>query len=172
MGGFIAQEFALKYPERVDKLVLAATAFGGPNMVPVPKEAIAAIIPDPDLTLEQRIRKAVPVSYGDTHWPEKNPVVFEQIIRWREELPQSPAAAMAQAMAAQTFNTEHRLKHITASTLVITGTEDRVVPPRNSEMLAERIPGAKLVTIPGAGHLGFIEQAEAFNEVVVEFLEQ
>src|SRR5437660_11842390 len=51
MGGFIAQEFALKYPRRVDRLVLAATAFGGPNMVPVPREAMAAILPDPKLTL-------------------------------------------------------------------------------------------------------------------------
>jgi pimeloyl-ACP methyl ester carboxylesterase len=170
MGGFIAQEFALKYPERVNELVLVATAFGGPNMVPVPREALAAMMPDPSLTLEERIRRAVPVSYGDTGWPEQNPEIFEQIIRWRQELPQSPAAAMAQAMAAATFNTEDRLKDIAAPTLVITGTEDRVVPPRNAELLAERIPNARLVALEGAGHLGFIEQAEGFNRAVIEFL--
>jgi pimeloyl-ACP methyl ester carboxylesterase len=170
MGGFIAQEIALKYPQRVNRLVLAATAFGGPNMVPVPRDALAAMMPDPKLMLRERIVRAAPISYGDPGWPEKNPDTFEQIIRWREERPQPPQAAMAQAMAAVTFNTEDRLKDITAPTLVITGAEDRVVPPRNAELLAEKIPGARLVTIAGAGHLGFIEKSDEFNEAVIDFL--
>src|SRR5436305_1514144 len=65
MGGFIAQEFALKYPERLEKLVLVATAFGGKNMVPVPPEAIKAMTPDPSLSPEERIRAAMPIAFGD-----------------------------------------------------------------------------------------------------------
>jgi pimeloyl-ACP methyl ester carboxylesterase len=75
-------------------------------------------------------------------------------------------------MAAVTFNTEDRLSQIVAPTLVLSGTEDRVVPPRNSEMLAEKIPGARLDLIPGAGHLGFIEHAGRFNQDVIEFLNE
>jgi pimeloyl-ACP methyl ester carboxylesterase len=80
-------------------------------------------------------------------------------------------AAVAQVMAAVTFNTEERLPAITAPTLVISGTEDRVVPCRNAELLAAAIPGARLDIIQGAGHLVFIEAAERFNRDVIEFLE-
>ncbi|HEX8918798.1 MAG TPA: alpha/beta hydrolase, partial [Chloroflexota bacterium] len=69
MGGFIAQEFALKYSQRVDRLVLVATAFGGPNMVPLPPEAIKALTPDPTLSPEEKIRQAMPVAFSTTDWP-------------------------------------------------------------------------------------------------------
>ena len=171
MGGFIAQEFALAYPERLDKLVLVATGFGGPNMVPVPDEAQKALLPDPNLPLEQRIRQVMPIAFGNPSWPEAHADEFEHIIRWRLEQPQPPEAGIAQAMALLTFNVEDRLPSITAPTLVITGSEDRVVPPRNAELLAAAIPNARLDIIPGAGHLVFMEEVERFNRAVISFLQ-
>jgi pimeloyl-ACP methyl ester carboxylesterase len=170
MGGFIAQEFALKYPQRVNRLVLVATGYGGPNMVPVPAEAIRAMTPNPSLSLAERIRTGMPVAFADEHWPEQHPEEFEQIIRWRLEHPQPPEAALAQLMAGVSFNVEERLGEIEAPALVIAGTADRVVPPANAELLAARIPNATLDLIPGAGHLAFIEEPERFNRDVVEFL--
>lgn len=170
MGGFIAQEFALRYPERLDRLVLVATAFGGPNMAPVPAEAIRAMTPNPMLSLEERFRRAMPVAFGDRAWPEHNAATFDRIIRWRLEYPQPAEAALAQIVAGTTFNVEDRLGEIRAPTLVVTGERDGVVPPRNAELLAERIPGAVLDVIPGAGHLAFIEQPERFNADVIAFL--
>src|SRR5579872_1802579 len=109
MGGFIAQEFALKYPARVDKLVLVSTAFGGPNMVPLPMEAIRALTPDMSVPPRERFRRAMPVAFADRDWPVKNPTEFEQILDWREEHVQPPEAALAQMQAGMTFNAEQRL---------------------------------------------------------------
>ncbi|MDQ2744367.1 MAG: alpha/beta hydrolase [Chloroflexota bacterium] len=170
MGGFIAQEFALRYPERVDKLVLVCTAFGGPNMEPIPLEAQKALTPNPNLTPEQKFRQAMPIAFADPSWPEHHAEEFERIIRWRLEQIQPAEAAVAQLMAGLTFTTEDRLGTITSPTLVIAGHADRVVPPRNAALLAEAIPGARLDIISGAGHLVFIEQAERFNSDVIAFL--
>ena len=63
-----------------------------------------------------------------------------------------------------------RLGAITAPTLLITGDEDRVIPGESSELLRERIPNARLVVIPGAGHLFFIERPVQTLRVVEEFL--
>jgi pimeloyl-ACP methyl ester carboxylesterase len=170
MGGFIALEFALKYPERLDKLVLVATGFGGPNMVPVPPESLAALLPNPELSYAERIRRSMPVAFGDPSWPERNSDEFEQIMSWRTEYPQPDEAATAQAMAALTFNAEPRLGEIRAPTLVLTGAGDRVVPPKNSELLSQAIAGSELDVIQDAGHLVFIEQSERFNADVLAFL--
>jgi pimeloyl-ACP methyl ester carboxylesterase len=170
MGGFIAQEFALKYPQRLDKLVLVATGFGGPNMVPVPPEAVKAMTPDPNLSPEERMRRGMPIAFGNPSWPVLHSGEFEQIIGWRLEYPQPAEAAVAQIMAAATFNVEARLEEIHAPTLVITGTKDRVVSPENSRLLAEALPNARLHLIPEAGHLVFIEAAETFNQTVIAFL--
>lgn len=170
MGGFIVQEFALAYPDRVDRLVLVATGFGGPRMIPVPPEAVRALMPDPALSYEEKIRASMPVAFGNPAWPEENRVEFEQIMRWRTALPQSEEAAMAQAMAQTTFDVSERLDRIGAPTLVVAGTEDRVVPPQNAEMLAAAIPNARLDLIQGAGHLVFIEAADRFNRDVGAFL--
>lgn len=170
MGGFIAQEFALAYPDRLDRLVLAATGFGGPNMVPVPPEAMRALTPDPSLPYQEKIRASMPIAFGNQSWIEENRDEFEQIIAWRRAHPQPPEAAIAQAMAALTFNAQPLLRDITAPTLVIAGTEDRVVPPENAYLLAAAIPNARLDIIEGAGHLAFIEQSDRFNRDVLDFL--
>src|SRR5437899_3178624 len=60
--------------------------------------------------------------------------------------------AAAQMAAVVRHATHRKLSAIGAPTLVITGDADRLVPPRNSEVLAKSIPGAKLLVLPGAGH--------------------
>jgi pimeloyl-ACP methyl ester carboxylesterase len=170
MGGFIAQEFAIKYPERVDKLVLACTAFGGPNMVPLPLEAIRALTPDMTVPPRERFKRSMPVAFADRSWPNEHREEFEQILDWRCEHVQPPEAALAQMQAGLTFNAEQRLSHVPAPTLIIAGAKDAVLPTRNAELLADQIPNARLDIIPDAGHLVFIEQADRFNEDVVEFL--
>jgi pimeloyl-ACP methyl ester carboxylesterase len=170
MGGFIAQEFALAHRDRVDRLVLVATGFGGPNMVPVPPEAVLALTPDPTLSPEEKIRQAMPVAFGDRDWPRGHVEEFDQIVGWRLQYPPTPESSMAQIMAGLTFNVEARLGEIQAPTLVVAGTEDRVVPPENARLLAERIPHARLDVIEGAGHLVLIEASDRFNRDVIAFL--
>lgn len=170
MGGFIAQEFALKYPRRVDKLILVATGFGGPKMIAVPPEAAQAMMPNPTLSPEARIRKAMPLAFGDIHWHEEHADEFDKMVRWRLEEQQPSEAAVAQIMAGATFDTSDRVKNIKADTLVITGSRDGVVPPGNAELLAAKIPWSSKAVIEGAGHLSFIEASEEFNGIVIDFL--
>lgn len=170
MGGFIAQVFALAHPSRVDRLVLVATGFGGAKMVPVPQEAAKAMMPDPTLPPGERIRRAMPVAFGDRTWPDKHPDEFEQIVEWRLEEPQPADAAMAQIMAGATFDVADKIQRIGAPTLVIAGENDGVVPPENAQLLVGEIPNSRMELIPAAGHLVIIEQADRFNQIVIDFL--
>jgi pimeloyl-ACP methyl ester carboxylesterase len=85
---------------------------------------------------------------------------------------QEPEAWLRQAAATATFDTSARLGAIAAPTLVLHGDQDHVVPVDNARLLAGRLPRAELRVIPGGGHLAFVEQADAFNEAVLEFLGQ
>lgn len=170
MGGFIAQEFALTYPEVVDRLVLLCTSPGGPRAIPMPAETVEALTSvaglDPVATLRQMMAPALSADFPRLHADE-----LEKIISWRLAKPQPRFAWQRQFDAVNQFNADGRLKGIKAPTLIMTGTDDRVLPAGNSQLIAEQIPGAKLVTIPGAGHLFFIERAEEVNAEILDFLQ-
>ena len=70
----------------------------------------------------------------------------------------------------QAFDTFDRLPEITTPTIVLHGTEDRLIAPGNAELLASRIPGAELLLLEGAGHLYHSEQAEAADDAVLDFV--
>jgi pimeloyl-ACP methyl ester carboxylesterase len=171
MGGFIAQEFALKYPDCLDKLVLVATHFGGPNKLPEAVDVLWYFLPHSDVTPLEVAQKALAVTFADPMWAQKHPEEAIEMAQRRSALPPAPIhAVVAQNQAGKAFNVEGRLREVTAPTLVIAGREDAVVPPRNAELLAAAIPNARLDVIPDASHLVFIEQAERFNRDVTDFL--
>ncbi|MHB1134438.1 MAG: alpha/beta fold hydrolase [Chloroflexota bacterium] len=169
LGGYIAQEFALAYPERVWGLVLVATAAGGQEMAPIPAETARLMVPDPNLPPEQRLRQAMAVAFAPG-WTEANPELFDQFIRLRLANPQEPEAWLRQAGAGAAFAAAGPSAAPAAPTLVVHGEEDRVLPVANALLLAARLPQSELVLIPGGGHLAFIEQADLFNNIVLEFL--
>src|SRR5262249_55030252 len=80
------------------------------------------------------------------------------------------AAYVRAARAAFGFSVCGALGGVRVPTLVVVGEEDRVTPPPLSADLAARIPGARLVRIPGAGHIANIERPLEFNRLVLEFL--
>ena len=77
---------------------------------------------------------------------------------------------MRAARAAWSFSVGGRLGEVSAPTLVIVGEQDRVTPPFLSEEIAAKIQGAKLVRIPGCGHISNLEKPEEFNRALMEFL--
>jgi len=77
---------------------------------------------------------------------------------------------VAQVGAVMAHDTEARLPSLRAPTLVVTGTDDRLVPPRHSDELARLIPGAKLVRLDGGTHGFNLESPDRFNQVVLDFL--
>lgn len=168
-GGFVAQEFALKYPSMTRKLVLCCTSFGGPNHVVPAPETLQALASTKGLNSEERMRAnlllAFTPEYVRTQVAEVDHVVH---LRATNQVPEH--IYLSQLQAAVSFNAESRLEQINCPTLVLSGDADVIVPVQNSRNLAAKIPRARLHIIEGGSHTFFIEQAEEFNRVVKEFL--
>jgi aminoacrylate hydrolase len=79
-------------------------------------------------------------------------------------------AIMGQMQAIMAHRATDRLHQIAAPTLVLTGDADRLISPANSDVLAQNIPGAKLVKIPGGSHGFNLEMPDAFDRAVLDFL--
>ena len=181
MGGMIAQELALRHPQRVDRLVLAAT-FPRPD--------------DHQRAVQKNILDALGGSVSDTgvvsidtanvnplsFFQQLLPLVFtpEFINTQLMQLMQMFSGAlqygfdlnaiMAQAAAIQAHDTVDRLSQISAPTMVLHGDADRLIPPNNGEFLARHIPHAKLVKLANGSHGFNFEQRDAFNTAVLDFL--
>jgi 3-oxoadipate enol-lactonase len=166
LGGMVALQLALDLPERVERLVLACTTPGGAGAAPMPDRTLRLMQEAPTLPLEVALRRFVENALG----PEPEVALVDRIMEHRLATAQQPAAWAAQAAAGAAFDVWDRVGEIRAPTLVLTGDEDAVVDPRNSELLAQRIPGARLEVFPGTGHLFFWERPERFVQVVAEFL--
>jgi len=173
MGGFIAQEVALSYPDMVDKLILASTNFGGPHHIPVTPEAMA-ILSDVTSDPVTRFKNGLVVSTAPG-WAENNGPMIDEWLQWRIANPINPAAYQAQMAIGLGLLTEeacfeHRLAAIQAPTLVLFGAHDKVVPPGNADLLAAKIPHSTIRILPDAGHFFPIETPDEANGVIVEFL--
>jgi 3-oxoadipate enol-lactonase len=166
LGGMIALQVALDEPERVDKLVLACATPGGAGAAPMPERTVRLLGEAQTLPAEVALRRFVENAFG----PDPDPAQIQRILKHRISTAQAPAAWAAQAAAGAAFDVWERLAEIRARTLVFTGDQDAVVDPTNSELLAARIPEARLEVFPGGGHLFFWEQPTQFVDTVKEFL--
>ena len=167
-GGFVALEFALRYPERLDKLILACTTAGGKNHVSPDIEILRSFTRDPDRPLGDQIRRFFRPAFTENFNAEHAEVV-EQVCRLREENEVSEATYVAQLQTAFSFDVEDRLGGIEQETLVITGDVDNLVPMQNSLNLAAHLPKAKLSIIENGSHMIFVENANEFNRIISEF---
>ncbi|HKV54297.1 MAG TPA: alpha/beta fold hydrolase [Candidatus Binataceae bacterium] len=169
MGGMISQELVLGHGSRVHTLTLGCTTFGGKNAVPPPAESVKLLTaPRDGLSDAEIIRRGWPLAYTP-----------EYIKNHRDELEAGIPRLLVNATPAFVFKrhldatyglkTYDRLPQIKVPTLVVTGAKDVLIPARNSEILAERIPGAKLHIIPDAGHAFFNEARVEFLKVFVPF---
>ena len=170
LGGMIAQEVALTYPERVDHLVLACTTPGGSKAYPMPQVTVSlmaeAATLEPHVALTRFVENALaPATVAE------RPELVKRIVAHRLATAQDPAAWAAQAAAGVTFDAYERLDALQAPTLVQHGSEDVVVDPRNADLLIRLVPHARLERFPGTGHLFFWEQPERFVASVRSFLE-
>jgi pimeloyl-ACP methyl ester carboxylesterase len=169
LGGMIAQEMALRHPEKVRSLILGATWPGGPNTVPPEASAAAAL--------------AEFVGSGESITPAFFDVLFSpgfladhgaeflELGQLLADYPATPTEVLtAQAGAAARHDTYDRLPEITAPTLVIHGTDDTLIPTENGRILAERIPGAELILLEGARHAYLWEKQAESDAAILDFL--
>jgi pimeloyl-ACP methyl ester carboxylesterase len=166
MGGMIAQEFAITYQEELTCLILGCTTFGGPEAIPASREILNAILAGPDADEKTRRLQEQALFCEDTIKNRRHVITAFAQARGRFPIPQSSLALQAEALRGH--DTANRLQKIQARTLVITGTDDQLIPPENSRLIAERITGAILKKLPG-GHLFMFEYPDAFNRAIIEF---
>jgi pimeloyl-ACP methyl ester carboxylesterase len=169
MGGMIAQLVALRQPRCVDKLVLLSTTPGAAQTTPPSPAAMAALMPDMRKPREEIVRAAMQAvtapGFADAH-----PEVIRDIVGTALNAV-TPQFVFARQMAAIMASDRYAdLPKITAPTVVIHGDADPLVPYANGEMLAGRIPGARLVTLHGCGHLAMWEQPAELTAILFDFL--
>jgi 3-oxoadipate enol-lactonase len=155
-GGMVAQELALTYPHRVRGLVLGCTTAGERHTVPVE---------------EAKVPKGEPWrSWYGPGYPDLHPDEVAEDRRVASGPPEHPEGARRQWEAMVSWDAYDRLPEISAPTLVLHGTEDRIIAPANAEVLAARIPRCELVLLEGAGHVYHWEQPDRADREVLEFL--
>lgn len=173
MGGFVAQALALAHPERIQRLVLSATNFGGPNHIPIEPEAMS-VLTDVSGDPVDRLRRGIAVSTAPG-FLEEHPEIVEGWLAHRISEPIDPTGYQAQLAvglgllpAEKCF--EPRLKEVRAQTLILFGEYDHVVPVGNAYLLKRVIPNSRVNTLAGAGHFYPLEKPEEAARVIADFL--
>jgi 3-oxoadipate enol-lactonase len=170
MGGYIAQALAQRHAALVERIVLASTAGGGPECLPVPPETMRVWASASRLSPQEQARMSMPLSFAPG-WTEQHPREFEHILKQRLEYPTPTECWRAQFNACEDFLAEPPVApHIRAPALVVHGTEDRVLPYANGELLARMLPHARLQRLEGIGHLPPLEDPAGFALLVRQFM--
>jgi pimeloyl-ACP methyl ester carboxylesterase len=169
MGTFIATEMAMRFPDRVDKLILYAGNCGwNGNGVVKPLPEVSSALMDLSGTREERAKRLLAILFPKK-WLDDHPDFTKGLPR--PETPVSPESVKRQGKAiGEWAGTCSRLPELTQPALVITGTEDVIIPPANSLLMASQIPGSWLIRMPG-GHANMYQYPKTFSRCLLAFLE-
>jgi 3-oxoadipate enol-lactonase len=167
MGGMIAQELALRRPEKTRSLILGGTYCGGQRAVRAAPEVIDKLM----------ARAVNPV---EAFWAMAPHLYDASTPRWKleEDLEVRSRAFptresyLAQLQAIMTWESFDRLNSIHAPTLVLHGETDQLIPVVNADILAQAIKGAKLVKLSAASHTFLTDKTEATTAAVLSFLQE
>jgi 3-oxoadipate enol-lactonase len=165
LGGMIAQELAIGWPDRVRKLVLGCTHAGVAHAARMPRPTGQAFAMQTDDWAE-RMRALAPFAFARAVDGQLQSAFIEK----KSRDAQQPAGYAAQIQAVLDHDSYERLPQIGAPTLILTGDDDQVIPGESSDVLHERIPGSRLEVVSGSGHLFFIERPEETVELLESFL--
>jgi 3-oxoadipate enol-lactonase len=170
LGGMVAQELAIRHPDRVDGLVLACTTPGWPFAYPMPTPSVRLIAATARMPAEAAWRRHLENALS-ARTVREQPDLVDRLVGGQGSRPAGPGTLSAQAVAGARYAGRFRQAGIRARTLVLHGGADTVVDPRNGKLLAARIPRAQLRTFPELGHLLFWEDPDGFAAAVTSFLE-
>lgn len=172
LGGIVAQEIAISYPERVIKLILGST-FTGKEIGDAHPEVMKVLgvqegSPDVDIrNIDFKKLMNFMVSSAFNRWLFRMVLVPLSKYSMRSV---DAEGALRQLQSVADYDTLDRLQLIKAPTLVLTGTGDRIVSPSKSDLIASKIANARLVKVKGGSHAFFMEMRGKFNKEVLEFL--
>ena len=168
MGGYIAQELAINYPEKVKKLALVSTSSGGKQAVLMSEDRMEKFTANDGLTPEKILQKDMDIYFSDDYI-EKNPKTIQTFTEISMMHYQPAHAFQRQFEACLNHDTSDRIHNISCPVLITTGDDDPLVPPKNSSILKELLPEAVLSIFPGGRHCFMIEKTELFNKEILSF---
>jgi pimeloyl-ACP methyl ester carboxylesterase len=173
MGSFIAQELALKNPNRVNSLILYASSCGGVEAVPPNPQVLRAVdaFTNTSTPTREGIDKITSTLFPP-EWFKANPNYQNYIPLSKEPIPPEIVQRQENAIISWfTKGTCEDLSNVTQTTLVIVGTDDIWTPAANSLMIAEKVPAAWLIQISDSGHGLMYQFPDKFTNVVSTFLQ-
>ncbi len=168
LGGLVAIEVALRHGSQVRALILAATAAGARG-APTPRETQAAMFRGAAHALEEVVAALMEVLFASDYCG-RHPEMAERAVAKRREQPGPAIATLGPLQSALRYDPLERLAGLETPTLVLHGSEDRLVPVGNARILSEAMPQATRIVVPGAGHAVVTEAAERVHEAVRAFL--
>jgi len=167
MGGMIAQELALAHSERLRSLTLGCTYCGGPGSQLMPEENARKLMEGlASGDREKAIRAGYEVNLSPGFRADESR--FAAFHEMATSVPAAKETIQLQIQAIFGHDTSGRLSGISAPTLVIHGSEDGVLPYPNGELVASLIPGARLETLDGVGHMFWWERPEVSAGLIRE----
>src|SRR4051794_11319668 len=166
MGGMIAQELAIQFPERVRGLVLGGTTPGGPRAVRPDVRELAA------LGGSVAARRSLGGALFSPEFRRDHPDRVRTLLRYFARHRATAKGALSQFGATVYHDTVSRLHRIQAPTLVLHGDRDAMTPLANARLLAARIPDAELVVIAGAGHAYALERPQESFTALTSWLDR
>lgn len=172
MGGMIAQEFVLAYPERTRGLVLGCTNCGVSHSVHADPAALANLLPQPGIDPIEQARRAFSVACGKAFLnSERGQAILTQAIAEMGNYPMTPMHSfLRQGQATSSFDSFSRLGQIRSPTLIIHGDDDSLIPYANAEVLRGAIAGSRTHTLKATGHMFFWEVPDEAARVAGDFL--
>ncbi|HEV7208420.1 MAG TPA: alpha/beta hydrolase [Mycobacteriales bacterium] len=169
MGGMIAQELALRFPDRVRALILGGTSAGGPRAV-LPSPAVVTGLATGGGRGVSARAGVLGAALFTPAFRRREPELVREYVRLVGRHRSSVRGVTSHWWASVYHDTFARLPRIQAPTLVLHGAEDRLTPLANARLLAARIPDATLAVVPAAAHAYLLEQPEVSHRVFVDWL--
>lgn len=168
LGGMVVLQMALDRPDRLGRIVLVATTPGDELGHPMP-DGTARLLSGNLSVTPDTARRLVAGALSPTTLAER-PELVDLLLELRRVNPQEPEAWRAQAAASAGFAVRSSLGSIANPVLLIAGTDDTVIDPRNTELLADELADARALLVPDAGHLCFWERPDELASAVAGFL--
>ncbi|MBF0119360.1 MAG: alpha/beta hydrolase [Desulfobacterales bacterium] len=166
MGGMIVQEITLCYPNRVKKLILGCTTCGIKNGVSFSYGIFEAFIKQ--LLFRDQNLKQFLVSLAFSR--QTRDMAVREFIKNAAIAPISEKNRWKQFFACISFDSFSRLKDINKPTLIMTGTKDILISPKNSEILSKQIPNSQLIKFHGMSHAFISDAPDKVYEEIIRFL--
>lgn len=167
MGGMIAQQLTLNFPDKVDDLIIYASSCGGNQSIP-PSKQIQQQITELTGSAEDIKKRFIPLLFNP-NWIEQNPDYMKKFASF-----ELPPIGILQKQGEAIFSwkgTCDQLRDISRDTLMVTGTDDILLPSANSIILTENIPGAWLAQFKEGGHGVMYQYPEKLSAIVNTFLD-